>query len=471
MATEATLAGPVLTNEKTTSIKLLDAVLAHYNQPVDGASLALFRILFGCVMAFAMVRLLMKGWVQELYLDPAFHFTWEWFLWVKVLPGMGMCFLVGALALLAIGVAIGWRYRLCAILFFAGFTYLELIDQTTYLNHYYLVSLLSGLLIFLPASAAQSWETRGHADSTVPVWTLWLLRFQLCVVYIFAGLAKVNTDWLLEAQPMRIWLAARSDLPIIGEFLAQTWVAYAASWTGALYDLTIPIWLLWARTRKWAYLAVIVFHLMTSVLFNIGMFPWIMMVATLVFFPPDRVSGVVGRLGQRMKFHRSVSQPVETPGGASVKASAYHLKTWSFNILAVYAVVQIALPLRSYFYPQQGAWDGHGFNFAWRVMLVEKTGYVEFYACNPVTGKRECLSVDHLITPRQRVMMAQDPGMIAQLARRLAEDFPTMGKSGWEVRADAWATLNGRPSQRLIRPDVNLAGPLPTDWIVPLRED
>jgi len=466
MAIEATIAVPVQVCGKATSTKWLAAALARCNEPVDGASLAFFRILFGCLMAFAMVRLLLKGWVQELYLMPAFHFTWEWFPWVKVLPVSGMYPLVGGLALLALGVAVGWRYRLCTILFFGGFTYLELIDQTTYLNHYYLVSLLSGLLIFLPASAAWSWDSRKHADSTVPVWTVWLLRFQLCVVYFFAGLAKLNADWLLEAQPMRIWLAARSDLPMIGEFLAQTWVAYAASWTGALYDLTIPFWLLWSRSRPWAYLAVIGFHVMTSVLFNIGMFPWIMMVATLVFFPPEWGRGVRGKLGRRIRC--SQLTPVHD---ASIKTPVFRLKAWSFIILAVYVVLQIALPLRSYVYPQQGAWDGRGFNFAWRVMLVEKTGYVEFYAFHAGTGKRERLSVDHLITPRQKVLLAQDPLMIAQLARRLAADFPAMGKSGWEVRADAWATLNGRPSQRLIRPDVNLAGLLPTDWIVPLRDN
>jgi hypothetical protein len=466
MATEAAIAALIQVSGKATSTRLLDAALARCNQPVDGASLALFRILFGIVMAFAMVRLLLKGWVQELYLAPGFHFTWEWFPWVKVLPRTGMYLLVTGLALLALGMAFGWRYRLCAILFFFGFTYLELIDQTTYLNHYYLVSLLSGLLIFLPASAVWSWETRGHAVPPVPVWTVWLLRFQLGAVYFFAGLAKLNADWLLEAQPMRIWLAARSDLPIIGEFLAQTWVAYAASWTGALYDLTIPLWLLWSRSRPWAYLAVIAFHIMTSVLFNIGMFPWIMLVATLVFFPPEPLKAVVAMLNQCIR--GSQAPPVLD---SAIKPPAYRLKAWSFIMLAVYAALQVALPLRSYYYPQQGAWDGRGFNFGWRVMLVEKTGYVEFYAFNPDTGKRERLGMDHLIMPRQRVMMAQDPGMIAQLARRLAEDFPTMGKSGWEVRADAWATLNGRPSQRLIRPDVNLAGPLPTGWIVPLRED
>lgn len=468
MATEATLTSPMLAGEKAASNKPLDTLLPRCNQPVDGASLAFFRILFGGVMALAMIRLLMKGWVQELYLAPAFHFTWEWFRWVKVLPGFGMYLLVAGLALLAFGIAIGWRYRLCTLLFFGGFTYLELIDQTTYLNHYYLVSLLSGLLVFLPADAAWSWKAYKQTERLVPVWTIWLLRFQLSAVYLFAGLAKLNSDWLLEAQPMRIWLAARSDLPVIGEFLTHTWVAYMASWTGALYDLSIPFLLLWSRSRSWAYLAVIGFHVMTSVLFSIGMFPWIMLVATLAFFPPGWARGVIGKLRKLLPV---MPQQEESAKDVSGQPLASSLKAWSIVMLAAYVAIQVILPLRSYLYPQQGAWEGRGFNFAWRVMLVEKTGYVEFYAFDPATRKRERLGVNHLISPRQEVMMAQDPDMIVQLARRLAADFPAMGKSGWEVRADAWATLNGRPSQRLIRPEVNLAATLPADWIVPLREN
>lgn len=258
---------------------------------------------------------------------------------------------------------------------------------------------------------------------------------------------------------MRIWLAARSDLPLIGPLLAKTWVAYAASWTGAVYDLTIPFWLMWTRSRPWAYLAVVVFHVMTAVLFHIGMFPWIMMITALIFFPPDWAR-------KWLRKHRTPN--IQHP--TSNEENGWRMQKLGLCVLGVYVLLQLLLPFRSFLYPQQGAWDGRGFNFAWRVMLVEKTGYVEFFAFDPATGTRERLVTNHLITPRQQVLMAQDPGMIRQLAQRLAADLPAQGKAGWEVRADAWATLNGRPSQRLIRPDVNLAGSLPADWIVPLKE-
>ena len=164
---------------------------------------------------------------------------------------------------------------------------MELIDQTAYLNHYYLIAdLTAGLMIFLPVTGFGH-STRGETDlrlETAPAWTLNLLRFQVGVVYVFAGLAKWNADWLLHAEPLRIWLAARTDLPWIGPWLGQVWVAYAASWFGALFDTFIICLLLWRPTRKPAYALVIVFHLATLLLFNIGMFPWIMVAAATVFF-------------------------------------------------------------------------------------------------------------------------------------------------------------------------------------------
>src|ERR1041385_6798805 len=276
------------------------------SQPVDIAALAAFRILFGLLMFAAMVRFLAKGWVRELYVEPAFHFTYPGFEWVRPWPDFWMHAHFLLLAVLALGIAVGLFYRACAVLFFLGFTYVELLDQTTYLNHYYLITLLSGLLIFLPAHRSLSLDVfqnrRLHLDF-VPAWSLNILRFQVAVVYIFAGLAKFNADWLFRAQPLRIWLAARSDLPLIGHWLGQLWVAYAASWCGAIFDTTIIFFLLVRKTRRLAYLVLILFHVATWLLFNIGMFPWIMIVAATLFFPADWPRFLMDRLASFARIH------------------------------------------------------------------------------------------------------------------------------------------------------------------------
>lgn len=115
-------------------------------------------------------------------------------------------------------------------------------------------------------------------------------------------------------------------------------------------------------------------------------------------------------------------------------------------LLGGYFLVQAALPLRSWFYPQQGAWDVRGFNFAWRMMLVEKTGHVELFAVNPAAGTQERIPLEHYITARQRMIMAQDPHLIRIFAQYLSRENAIAGRPGTEIRAEALATLNGRPS-------------------------
>src|SRR5690606_10991642 len=85
--------------------------------------------------------------------------------------------------------------------------------------------------------------------------------------------------------PLRIWLPAHADFPIIGFLFDKLWVAYFFCWFGAVYDLTIPFLLSNKVTRGFAYFLVVVFHAATAVLFPIGMFPYVMMLATLIFFP------------------------------------------------------------------------------------------------------------------------------------------------------------------------------------------
>ena len=205
------------------------------------------------------------------------------------------------LGLAALGVALGYRSRLCIVAFFLLFTYVELIDQTTYLNHYYLVSLLAILMVFLPLNRSWSLDaSRGRAGGsqpTVPKGALWLLRAQIGLVYIFAGIAKLNADWMVNAQPLTIWLYNSADTPIIGVLMRVPWFPYVMRWAGASFDLTIVGWLLWKKTRPYAYVILAVFHLATAVLFPaIGMFPWIMMGAALIFFEPDWPLRLVNRL-------------------------------------------------------------------------------------------------------------------------------------------------------------------------------
>ena len=117
---------------------------------IHPAPLATFRILFGCLMLVALIRFWVNGWIYSLYIEPDFHFKYFGFEWVRDLGQF--TYVLYAIAILAcVGIVLGYRYRLSIITFFLVFTYTELIDKTTYLNHYYFTSCIAFLLCFLPA--------------------------------------------------------------------------------------------------------------------------------------------------------------------------------------------------------------------------------------------------------------------------------------------------------------------------------
>ena len=114
----------------TEGARALDAL----RRPVDGASLAAFRVLFGLLMAAAMIRFAAKGWIRELYLDPTYHFSYWGMDWIRPPGTWGTYALFAGIGISALGIAAGRRARLWAALFVSLFTYVELIDQTTYLE-------------------------------------------------------------------------------------------------------------------------------------------------------------------------------------------------------------------------------------------------------------------------------------------------------------------------------------------------
>jgi len=264
---------------------------SQLNKPVSIAPLVTFRITFGLLMFFSIARFCSRGWINKVYVNPKFHFSYSGFEWIQAFGNTGMYVVFASMLMSTLLITIGLYYRAAIIIFFLSFTYVELIDVTTYLNHYYFISLVAFLLIWLPANRAYSLDARWKkvkAAELVPAWTIGIIRFQIGLVYVFAGLAKLNPDWLLEALPMRIWLPGTTHLPIVGNLMYETWIAYVFAWFGAAYDLFIVVFLLNKKSRPFAYCFVVIFHIATAIFFpGIGMFPYVMMTSSLIFFSGD----------------------------------------------------------------------------------------------------------------------------------------------------------------------------------------
>jgi len=340
---------------------------------------------------------------------------------------------------------LGLFYKAATIVFFLSFTYIELLDKTYYLNHYYFVSLIGFLLIFINANQYYSLDAKlGFAkpSKTCHKWEIAILQFQIAIVYFYAGIAKVHADWLIEGQPLKYWLHTANHWGITGDFLKQDWVAIVFSWFGCIYDLTIVFFLLWKPSRKFAYFFVLVFHLTTWLLFPIGVFPWVMMAGTLIFFSESFHKKLLSFLPTFDLDYRKLK----------LKKSSYKLA-----IILPFAIFQIVFPLRSHAYDGDVFWTESGYRFSWRVMLMEKTGEATFYIKDQ-EKEIEINNADYL-NKNQEKMMATQPDMILQFAHHLGELYKdtTINRFGHSlvfhhpsVHAEVFVTLNGRPHQKYV---------------------
>lgn len=401
-------------------------------------------------MLFGVCRFVWKGWVHQLYIEPDYYFGYLGFEWVKPLEGNLMYLPFVCMILASILILLGMFYRFSAILFFISFTYVELLDKSNYLNHYYFVSLISFLMIWVPANRRFSIDVLLFPklrQNTTFQWHIGILKFQLAVVYIFAGIAKLNSDWLLEAEPLKTWLQAHHNLPIVGGLFQESWMAYAFSWFGCFYDLFIVFFLLSNRFRIKAYFFVVIFHLVTWFLFPIGVFPWVMIFSTLIFFSQE--------------FHERLLSFTERLFKSNSNPNPTALKRNSVvrYLLIAYILVQLLVPMRFLLYPGDLFWNEEGFRFSWRVMLMHKEGYATFYLHDKKTGRESEIDNSKFLTETQEDQMATQPDMIIQYAKILKNHYDgqilNYGDQSFHIEnpaiyAKIYVSLNGRPAQLFV---------------------
>src|SRR5215212_8675066 len=477
---EVPIAEPFVPASSDPNPNLLGPLCANLFKPVDISFLIFFRILFGGIMLWEVYRYFTHGWIGRYYVDPAVTFTYYGFSWVKPWRGSGMYIHVFVLGLAAAGVMVGFLYRIAAPVLFLAFTYSFLLDQTRYLNHFYLVCLISFLMCFLPAQRAFSVDAllrRKTRSAVVPAWTLWLLRAQVRIPYFYGGIAKLNSDWMYGGEPMRSWLHPLTRVPGGGPIFTADSVVYSFVIGGLLLDLLEVPLLLWRRTRLFAFAAAVVFNLINGVIFDIGIFPWLMLGALLIFFPPELL-----RRFARAFMSSGDAVPDAEPSQASVRAitieqtrscpSLTSSQKLIAGLLAAYLAVQLLFPLRHYLYPGDVSWTEEGHNFSWHMKLRTKGGEAVFTVTHPGSGQTWSIKPEDYLKPHQAMKVTTKPDLILLFGHHLAEEKRREGYENVEVRARVMVSLNGRQPQLLIDPNVDLAKEQvslsPARWIVPL---
>ena len=441
-------------------------------KPIDNIGLVLWRIVFGLLIALESFGALITGWVKEVLIEPVFTFSFIGFEWLQPLPGYGMYGYYTLMGLCGLAIMLGYRYRWSMLLFAVLWTGSYFMQKSAYNNHYYLLCLLSWLMVFLPAAKDLSWDARalGKSQNRMPSWVLILLIGQVWIVFTYAALAKLYPDWL-DGTVIALFMDGKKNYPIIGPWLQNNTVQQIIIWGGIFFDALIIPALFWRRTRVAAFILSLGFHLFNSIVFQIGIFPYMSIAFALLFFSPQSLRQKFGRWITR--FETPIQNKLDQTHW--VKPQIQNLsptkQPWIPALIVVYLVIQVLLPLRHHLIKDSVLWTEEGHRMSWRMMLRARKGITSFYVMEPGTGVKSVYPLRDLVTQKQLKMLSSHPDFIWQMAQKIKAIEAEKGRDvGVYVRSRV--SINGREYSPLIDPDVNLAEEpwepwRHHDWILP----
>lgn len=425
---------------------------------IDNSALIVFRICFGLLCFLESVGAIATGWVHATLIKPRFTFSFIGFEWLQPLPGDWMYVYYVIMGIFGLFIMAGYKYRWSALCFALMWTATYLMQKSSYNNHYYLLCLLSFLMVLLPAHHYASVDAKQHPEikrTSMPFWVWLVIITQLFVVYTYGAIAKIYPDWL-NTTVIEILMESKKHYYLIGDVLQEKWMHYILSYGGILFDgLVIPL-LLWKPTRKWAFAASIFFHLFNSIVFQVGIFPYLSLAFCMFFFSTKTIN----KLFLRRKPHYEAAETI-IPKYAGVLVTVF----------SIYFVIQVLLPLRHHLIEDNVLWTEEGHRMSWRMMLRTKSGSTHYRVIDTETNMSIPIKLDDYLTKKQQRGATTKPDVIWQFAQHLKKDFASQGKDV-KIYVSAYVSVNGRPFKQLINPEIDLAS-VPwemfkhSDWILP----
>jgi len=427
---------------------------------IDNSSLIVFRIIFGLLCFLESVGAIVTGWVKTTLVSPKFTFNFIGLDFLQPLPGNGMYFYYALMGIFGLFIMVGYKYRFSMMSFTIMWSATYLMQKASYNNHYYLLMLLSSLMIFLPAHKYASVDVKLNPkirSISMPRWCTWVFVIQLFIVYTYASVAKLYPDWL-DTTVIQLLMKGKQNYFLVGDLLQQKWVHYTLAYGGILFDgMVIPL-LLFKPTRKNIFFISIFFHVFNSFIFQIGIFPYLSLAFTLFFFDPETIQKLFLK---KKPFYNA--QRITVP----------NYKTPLITLFFIYFFVQLALPLRHHFIKDDVLWTEEGHRLSWRMMLRVKSGYATYKVKNKDTGETVYIKLEDYLTKKQIRLATSKPDVIWQFSQYLKNDFRAKGEDV-SVYVNCSLSVNGKPYKKLINSEVDLANVKwnafkHSDWILPSK--
>ena len=447
---------------------LLARIGAFCAGPVSGQSLAVFRIAFGLLMLHDVAFMLQAGWLTGFYVERDILFPY-FGLEVPPLPAPWLHWLWAACGVCCLLVALGAFYRLAIWGFNAIFIYFFLLDQALYLNHFYMIALFGLLLGFTDAHRLWSVDRRlGRIAGArlVPRWNLLILQFQVEVILIYAGLAKLEIDWL-RGEPLRTWMLERTWSPFsdaVRDPLGHARRARsghpaacrrraAAALVADARSRVPPLLRLPRRQRAPLQ------HRRLPLDDDRGDDDPVRCRLALGAGAPGREGRDAAARAPRRRPDRRASlrfaggpAPPDDAGAAAFRP----LGPAALGALALYALAQLWLPVRDGVFEGHVGWTEEGQKFSWRMMLYSAAGEGRFLVVSPDGSARV---VDHRahLDPVQAYIVFTKPEALLHYVGWLKERHSGTGAGAVRIYADVGKSVNGKPWRRLVDPDTDLA--------------
>lgn len=409
---------------------------------IDNSPLVVFRIFFGFLVACESFGAIFTGWVKRILIDPQVTFSFIGFEWLKPLPGFGMYFYFIAMGVFGLAIMLGYRYRIAIISYTILWAGVYFMQKTAYNNHYYLLLLISFLMIFLPSNSYASLDVRQNRikeENTMPYWISLLFIIQVAIVYVFASIAKFYPDWL-DGTFTRNLLADSTNVITLKKLFLQKWFYLFIAYMGIIFDLLIVPLLLFKKTRMLALLASLTFHLFNAIFLEIGIFPFFALTFALFFYEPETIRSVFLR--------RKTS--IETDNGHS----NYYGKKIVYFLIIPYLIIQLLLPLRHHFIEGDVLWTEEGHRLSWRMMLRERNGFIHIRIKDLKTGEESLYDYRKNLTDKQIQNLATKPDFIWQYCQYIKKEF-----KGKEIAIfiDCKNSINRKEYKTLIDPKFDMA--------------
>ena len=438
----------------------MDKILFRH---IDNTGLVLWRVVFGLLITIEAFGAIATGWVKRTLVEPEFTFNFIGFDFLQPLPGNGMYFYFALMGVFGLCVMLGYKYRYSMAAYALMWTAVYLMQKTSYNNHYYLMMLLCWIMVFLPANRWFSLDARQNPtlkSPSMPQWVKITVILQVGIVYTYASIAKLYPDWL-DATVAQYFMSGKKHYWLIGDLLQQSWVHWCIAYVGILFDLLIVPLLLWKRTRVVAFWISVFFHLFNSIVFQIGIFPYMSMAFAFFFFSSETLQKWFLRKRKVVYTDEQIIVPKYKP--------------ILISILSVYFIIQLSLPLRHWFFKDDVLWTEEAHRLSWRMMLRSKRGLLTVWIEDKSTGERERYGYSSLLSAKQNRNVRTKPDLLWQLAHRIKKIEAEKGRDV-AVFMDVQVKINDGEFHRLIDLETDLAAQKwhhfkHHEWILPSPDD